>query len=143
MTNIQELMLYIKNLHSDTSCINLQLVLDKAIQVGVLKNRTGLAYNYVILDIVNNHFDADCSKKSRVRKHIRARETACYMLRTYTQLTLAEVGILCGDIDHTTVIHHIKKVNHYSKYDMEYRDEINNLHTLIKTEYESKQNNSI
>ena len=144
MSNTQELISYIKNTYNNTDCALAQLVLLKAIELGIYYEKpTDDSHKSIIIDTVNKHFDADCSKRCRKRSYIRSRETVCYMLRKYTNLTLVEVSLLVGGIDHTTVIHHVKKVNQYIRFDISYRDEIEHLETIIKSRYESKQNNYI
>ena len=47
----------------------------------------------------------------RTRKVAQARQVAMYLLRTYTDLSLAAVGTMLGGRDHTTVIHGVRKIS--------------------------------
>lgn len=49
----------------------------------------------------------DISKKSRKREYVIARKIFCFIMKSYTNLTLKEIGRQVGGIDHSTVIHNI------------------------------------
>jgi len=55
----------------------------------------------------------DIRRKNRKRELVIARQMVCYFLRKYTVLTLADIGKIIGDRDHTTVIHGIDTVNNF------------------------------
>jgi hypothetical protein len=66
-----------------------------------------------ILKIIAGVFKMEISlflKKSRNQKLIGLKHCGAYFLRKHTSLLLSEIGEMLGVIDHSTVIHGIKKV---------------------------------
>lgn len=66
-----------------------------------------------VLKIVAAHFNitlAALEGPRRSKSLVTPRHLAMYILRTYHQLPLEEIGSLCGGRDHTTVIHAVEKV---------------------------------
>jgi chromosomal replication initiator protein len=53
---------------------------------------------------------AEVKGKSRQQTTVEARSLAMYLSRELTDLTLAEIGRLFGNRDHTTVLHACRKV---------------------------------
>lgn len=49
-------------------------------------------------------------KRTRKREIANARQTCCYLLCTYTPMTLKNVGRMFGDLDHTTAMHARNKI---------------------------------
>lgn len=61
---------------------------------------------------------------SRTRPIALPRQILMYLLRTYLNLPLQEVGRLVGDRDHTTVIHAVDKITHLASKDVQTRQDI-------------------
>lgn len=52
----------------------------------------------------------DIKSDSRVRKYVNARKMAMYVLREKLDMTFEDIGTLCGNRDHATVINNFKQV---------------------------------
>jgi chromosomal replication initiator protein len=64
--------------------------------------------------------EAELKGKKRTQKLALARQTSMYLIRTFLNLSLSEIGEFFGGKDHSTVIHAIQKIEHLKKTDVEY-----------------------
>jgi chromosomal replication initiator protein len=64
--------------------------------------------------------EAELKGKKRTQKLALARQTSMYLIRTFLNLSLSEIGEFFGGKDHSTVIHAIEKIEHLKKTDVEY-----------------------
>lgn len=65
---------------------------------------------------------ADITKKTRLRPYVYARGFAWVYLWTETDITLKEMGKMCGGYDHSTVIYSIQRHDDYCSSDEAYRE---------------------
>ncbi|MSR47308.1 MAG: hypothetical protein EXS13_09625 [Planctomycetes bacterium] len=83
-----------------------------------------------ILKAVCQHFEvtmADMSSPRRPQALSFARQSAMYLLRERTELSLSEIGGLLGGRDHTTILHGIRKIDAIARSDSRVRDHLNRL----------------
>ena len=74
-------------------------------------------YSYdVLVDVMKQYFKVDFTVRSRKRNYVDARHIAGYILKKYTNLALVQIAALCGNVDHTTIIHGIRKVEGLLNY---------------------------
>jgi len=93
-----------------------------------------------IIDIVNSYCPLDilnCILQNRIVSYYR--QIARYMLRKYTKMSLASIGKLICNKDHSTVSHSVKSINNILSLPEVYKEEIK----LIKTiEYDVQKRKS-
>ncbi|HOV70349.1 MAG TPA: chromosomal replication initiator protein DnaA [Clostridia bacterium] len=88
-----------------------------------------------IMEIVARFYNLkpeDFIAKRRDNPVAQARQTAMYLCRELTDLSLPSIGEEFGGRDHSTVIHAINKVNMKSKTDPAFKTELNNLKKRIQ-----------
>lgn len=77
-----------------------------------------------ICRLIFNYFDVPLEKikvKSRKAQLIRAKQfTAYFLRREVRRITLSEIGSIFN-LDHSTALHSIRKINDLSEVDLEYR----------------------
>lgn len=61
-----------------------------------------------IVELVMDVFETDVLVNNRKRTTVYARKACAYILRKYTELSLAELAPLIGVKDHSTVIYNVK-----------------------------------
>lgn len=62
-----------------------------------------------IIQLVEDVFNIKILNKNRKQATIYARQSASFLLRRYTLLSLSQIALHVGVTDHSTVCHHIKK----------------------------------
>jgi chromosomal replication initiator protein len=62
-----------------------------------------------IIQLVEDIFNSKVTNKNRKQFTIYARQSASFLLRRYTLLSLSQIALHVGVTDHSTVYHHIKK----------------------------------
>jgi len=75
--------------------------------------------------------DALCGRR-RTHSVVQPRQIAMYLLRQFTELSLAEVGALFGGRDHTTVIYACEKVAERLNIDPVFSDKLNGLISTLE-----------
>ncbi|TRZ80533.1 hypothetical protein D4R86_04235 [bacterium] len=68
----------------------------------------------------------------RKREYIKAKHIAMYAFRTFTNLSLREIGYNFNNKDHATVLHAIKSVNDQRSIYQKYRNELDNIMHIIE-----------
>jgi chromosomal replication initiator protein len=76
--------------------------------------------------------DAMCGPR-RTQSVVLPRQVAMYLLRQFTELSLAEVGTLFGGRDHTTVIYACERVAEHVNQDPAFSDKLNGLISTLET----------
>lgn len=106
---------------------------------GVLKDLLGSGGNItkeMILKNVIENFgfsEAELKGKKRTQKLALARQTSMYLIRTFLNLSLTEVGEFFGGKDHSTVIHAIEKIENLKKSDIEYSQKLERIINRINS----------
>lgn len=70
---------------------------------------------------------------SRKRQIVQARQVAMYLSKTYTEMSLAQIGALIGKKNHATVLHACKIVKEQMEVDKTFREEIAEIEKKIKS----------
>jgi len=102
----------------------IQSLLGKGIEANELRVK---ATPPQIITAVSKHFSVgkrDLLGSSRARPISLPRQILMYLLRTYLNLPLQEVGRLIGGRDHTTVMHAVDKITHLASKDVQIRQDI-------------------
>jgi|SRR5262245_52289693 len=90
-----------------------------------------------ILSVVSDAFgvrpEALCSRR-RTHSVALPRQVAMYLLRQFTELSLAEVGGLFGGRDHTTVIYACEKIATRMSVEPTFSDKLNGLISTLESE---------
>ena len=87
-----------------------------------------------ILRAVCQHFEvttADLCSPRRPQALSFARQTAMFLLRERTELSLSEIGGVLGGRDHTTILHGIRKIEAGATGDSRLRDHLSRLRLLL------------
>lgn len=88
----------------------------------------------LIIDVIAEHFNitsADIYSVNKSRNIAFPRQVAMYLSRKLTDYSLAEIGKLLGNRDHTTVLHGIDKVEKTMKKDLTLQNTIDVLNKKI------------
>src|SRR5262245_52445450 len=75
--------------------------------------------------------DAMCGRR-RTHSVVQPRQVAMYLLRQFTELSLAEVGALFGGRDHTTVIYACERIAQRVNLDPTFSDKLNGLISTLE-----------
>lgn len=71
--------------------------------------------------------EAELKGRKRTQKLALARQTSMYLIRTFLNLSLTEIGQFFGGKDHSTVIHAIEKIEQLKSTDMEYYQKLESI----------------
>ncbi len=69
---------------------------------------------------------------SRKRQIVQARQVTMYLSKSYTEMSLAQIGSLIGKKNHATVLHACKTVKEQMEVDKIFRDEIKEIERKLK-----------
>lgn len=89
-----------------------------------------------ILEVVAKYFNvrvSDIKGRRRTKQIVLPRQVAMYLIRKLTEHSLPEIGGLCGDRDHTTVIHAYEKIETDIKKDKKVRELVEDLTAQIRS----------
>ena len=88
-----------------------------------------------ILKAVCQHFEvtvADLCSPRRPQALSFARQSAMFLLRERTELSLSEIGVLLGGRDHTTILHGVRKITDSVAVDSRSRDHLARVRQLLE-----------
>lgn len=85
-----------------------------------------------IIEVVNNIFDTDCRERTRRKRVVYARHSACYFLRHYTRMTLEEIAESVGNCDHSTVVNSIKVFHNLNETDPDYTSKVTEIENILQ-----------
>lgn len=74
------------------------------------------------------------AKKTRKREIVQARQLAMFFSKKHTKLSLATIGLQCGDKDHATVLHACKTVANLMETDKSFRKYVDEIDKRILVE---------
>ncbi|RJO66266.1 MAG: chromosomal replication initiator protein DnaA [Myxococcales bacterium] len=113
--------------------------IDLAVAKDVLKNFIQKLPRQIACDDIQNrvckYFQikrADMLSKSRARNVVVPRQIAMYLVKSYTDLSLSEIGGQFGGKDHSTVIASIQRIERLMAEDMSIRDSIKALEKQLE-----------
>jgi chromosomal replication initiator protein len=115
-TNIRELegaLIRVAAYASLTRC-EITVELAQSVLQSLLPNTEARVTSDLILTLTAKYFDVtphDVTSASRSRPLVNARQTAMYLCRELTDLSLPAIGKRFGGRDHTTVLHATKKIS--------------------------------
>lgn len=69
---------------------------------------------------------------SRKREIVQARQVTMYLSKSYTEMSLAQIGSLIGKKNHATVLHACRTVKEQMEVDRTFRDEIKEIERKLK-----------
>ncbi len=116
------------------------LVIESAVEAlsgAVVVGRRAEVTPEEIIERVALHYQVDASDlagKSRSRENVIPRQVAMYLIRELTDISLAEIGQMLGDRDHTTVMHGIEKVKRDLETSSDLRSQMVQIRDSILTE---------
>ncbi len=85
----------------------------------------------VVCDYFNMPLDV-INSKTRKRQVVQVRQLAMYFSKKYTKASLAEIGLHCGNKDHSTVLHSCRTVNDLIETDKIFRNYVYELDKKIR-----------
>jgi len=88
-----------------------------------------------IQDAVCKFYNLDTSllqTASRKREIVQARQISMYLSKTYTEMSLTQIGSLIGKKNHATVLHACKTVREQMEVDKIFRDEIAEIEKALR-----------
>jgi len=89
----------------------------------------------MVINLVCEFFKAPKSivlSKTRKQPYTQYRQTICYMLRKYTDLTFGEIGYKLGGLSHATILHANNAINNYILTDPRFREKLDHLDEKIQ-----------
>ena len=69
---------------------------------------------------------------SRKRQIVQARQVAMYLSKSYTEMSLAQIGSLIGKKNHATVLHACRTVREQMEVDKTFREEVAEIEKKLK-----------
>ena len=85
----------------------------------------------MIKQVVEEHFKIQLNSKTRRREYVEARAIYYKLLRDNTRMSLANIGKTMGR-DHATVLHSVRRVDDWIKYDKQIRLDYNTLNDRVQ-----------
>ena len=95
------------------------------------KNKTPLSMVKSMCEKMCVSYDEICGS-SRARRLVRARQIMMYALKIVTNLSLTEIGNVCGGRDHATVVYALSQIENQKTSDLILNAEIDDLVKLCK-----------
>ncbi len=92
-------------------------VAEKLLSDSLEKQKTPLASVQKMCEMLGVSFDEMCGK-GRSKTLVRARQIMMFALKSGTTLSLSEIGRLCGDRDHATVLYAISQIKKLQTSDL-------------------------
>lgn len=106
-------------------------VIGQAIKKIEAKKITVNAIESVVCDFYNIKSEL-IHTASRKRQIVQARQVTMYLSKTYTEMSLAQIGSLIGKKNHATVLHACKTVKEQMEVDKIFREEITEIEKKLK-----------
>lgn len=99
----------------------------------------------VIVDIVQKKYKVRITVRTRKKEYVMPRAVTSFFLHKYTLMTLEQISDYVGVRHHTTVMHHVKKINdlidvypeieyELKKIDVQIQNYYDNLYSKIDTD---------
>ncbi|SBV95185.1 chromosomal replication initiator protein DnaA [uncultured Dysgonomonas sp.] len=107
-------------------------VIGQAIKKIEAKKITISAIESVVCDFYNIKSEL-IHTASRKRQIVQARQVTMYLSKSYTEMSLAQIGSLIGKKNHATVLHACRTVKEQMEVDKVFRDEIAEIEKKIKS----------
>lgn len=101
-------------------------VAERLLADSLQKSKTPMAMVKSMCEKLGVSYDAVCGK-GRSRALVLARQIMMVVLKEATDMSLAEIGCVCGDRDHATVLYAIKQVEQLKKTDLVLASQIQEL----------------
>jgi chromosomal replication initiator protein len=95
------------------------------------KNKTPIAMVRAMCEKMSLSFDEICGN-SRARRLVRARQIMMAALKGATNLSLSEIGNICGGRDHATVVYALSQIEKQKASDLILNAEIDDMIKLCK-----------
>jgi len=108
------------------------------------QNKHGLELASFIIRAVGLYYKMDDNyhtKRTRARDFVQSRQMAMYMIRKHTDMTMLNVSALFK-MDHSTVVHAVKKIKDYCFYDKRIRQDKDDIEYIIKFRAEALKENA-
>jgi len=97
----------------------------------IAKNKTPIAMVKSMCEKMCVSYDEICGN-SRARRLVRARQIMMYVLKQSTNLSLTEIGNVCGGRDHATVVYALSQIENQKTSDLMLIAEIQDLEKICK-----------
>ena len=95
------------------------------------KNKTPIAMVKAMCEKMSISYDEICGN-SRARRLVRARQIMMAALKSATNLSLSEIGNVCGGRDHATVVYALNQIENQKGIDLMLNAEIDAMVKLCK-----------
>jgi chromosomal replication initiator protein len=97
----------------------------------VSKNKTPIARVTAMCEKMSLSYDEICGN-SRARRLVRARQIMMAALKDSTNLSLSEIGNVCGGRDHATVVYALSQIEKQKACDLILNAEIDDMIKICK-----------
>lgn len=91
-----------------------------------------------LVDKVTEHFEIDIKQNSRERNLVMARGAFFWLARNTTKISLSKIGAAVGR-DHASVLHTLKNIDYWLKYDDIFNSQFESLKTIVLNEFKRPQ----
>ena len=137
VSNIREIEGAIISLLAQSSLNKKKITVELAMQMidKFVKNTSHEISVDYIQKVVCDYFKVSISNMfsaSRKRDIVQARQVTMYFVKKYTELSLAQVGVHCGNKDHATVLHACRTVENLKTSDKKYRDQLEDIDKILR-----------
>ncbi len=106
--------------------------MDAAISYMAIPGLISLMTPDQIKNLVETYTCVQIDDNTRKREVVEARQIAMYAIKVQSSLSLSQIGLICGDKDHATVLHGIKTVANLWETSPVYRRKYNGLFSALK-----------
>ena len=137
ITNVREIEGAIISIMAQSSLNKKQITVDLAKQM-IDKFVRGTAHEIsidYIQKVVSDYFKVPVNElftSTRKREVVQVRQIAMYFAKKYTELSLAQIGAMCGNKDHATVLHACRTVDNMIDTDSKYRERLEEIKKILK-----------
>lgn len=137
--NIRELEGALKRVVANAVLLKQKVTLDltRTILRDMVKEKEERLSADLILEEVAKYFNvrvSDIKGRRRTKQVVLPRQTAMYLIRKLTEHSLPEIGEVCGNRDHTTILHACERIEAGLKKDKRIKELIDGLMAQIKSE---------
>ncbi len=92
-------------------------------------------FGEMLMKFINLENNIEISMKNRARKYIDCRLIFYYLMRKYTKLSLREIGVYVGALDHSTVVWALQCCDNLSLTDRNFRHKLEYYDNYVKEHF--------
>jgi len=138
VTNIREIEGAIISIMAQSSLNKKQITMDLAKQMidkFVRNTAHEISIDY-IQKVVSDYFKVPVNElftSSRKREVVQVRQTSMFFAKKYTEMSLAQIGAMCGNKDHATVLHACRNIENILATDSKFKAKLDEISKILRS----------